>query len=83
MELPKSEGAQMDRATLATAQVLPAISRTAVVTPDVAVSEDDCTRAARLARASYPMYEGYLTFGDIYAANVGIIRARVMEPGDE
>lgn len=84
MQRPSSEGSKMDRSTLATAQVLPALSRsTMVATPDVVVSESDTSKAARLARQSLPMYEGCYTFAQLYLGNLGIITARVMQPGEE
>lgn len=74
----------MDRSTLATAQVLPALSRaTMQSTPDVVASESDHSKAARLARASLPMYEGCYSYAQLYVGNLGIITARVVEPGDE
>lgn len=74
----------MNRSDLATAQVLPALNRaTMMQTPDVVVSESDTSRAARLARASLPMYEGHYTYAQLYVGNLGIITARVMQPGEE
>jgi hypothetical protein len=74
----------MNRSDLATAQVLPALSRaTMMSTPDVVVSESDYSKAARLARASLPMYEGTYTYAQLYVGNLGIITAKVMTPGEE
>ncbi len=74
----------MNRSDLATAQVLPALNRaTMQSTPDVVVSESDHSKAARLARLSLPMYEGYYSYAQLYVGNLGIITARVVEPGDE
>lgn len=74
----------MDRSTLATAQVLPALSRSTMMqTPDVVASESDHSKAARLARLSLPMYEGTYSYAQLYVGNLGIITARVMQPGEE
>lgn len=83
MQRPSSQGSQMNRSDLATAQVLPALKRTMQSTPDVVASESDTSKAARLARASLPMYEGYYTYAQLYVGNLGIITAKVMTPGEE
>lgn len=73
----------MDRSTLATAQILPALKRTMQSTPDTMPSESDHSKAARLARQSAPMYEGTYSYAQLYCGNLGIITARVMQPGEE
>lgn len=73
----------MDRQTLATAQVLPAIKRTIVNQPAVVGSSVDHARAAKLAREAVPMYEGYMVFAELYMHNVAIMGMRKVEIGEE
>lgn len=73
----------MNRQSLATAQILPAITRKMVAENLSDADTEVCARAAELARQSAPMYEGCYTFAQIYMGNIGIIKARMSEPGEE
>lgn len=72
------------RQMLATAQVLPALTRKMVAeAPTSDAQTEKAARAAELTRASYPMYEGYMSFGTLYQNNLGILGMRQVEIGEE
>lgn len=73
----------MDRQTLATAQVLPALSRTVKMHNEQDVNTEKAARAAELTRGSYKMYDGYMSFGELYQNNLGILGMRKIEIGEK
>ena len=51
--------------------------------PTSDVQTERAARAAELTQKSYPMYEGYMSFGQLYQNNLGILGMRKVEIGEE
>lgn len=79
-----------NRATLATAQILPAITRKMIsedkATPKMFQSNDSHDealarhkRAAELTNQSAPMYEGFLTYSELYGNNLAIMQMKKVD----